>query len=190
MMESPERGPLLNCLDRADTLSRDGRLTDAVELLETALERVRETPYRVPFFERLELGMALTDLYLIIDRRGRAQSLLTVEAAFADQIWQLFQRSGTRDQIRDAAAGRTQVADRAAQVALIGQPAPEIEVAEWVLGQPTTCAQLRGRVVLLEFWAYSCRPCLTAFPLSNGLRGHRLHHRRPHAAGLPQAERR
>ncbi|HUH70469.1 MAG TPA: TlpA disulfide reductase family protein [Mycobacterium sp.] len=50
-------------------------------------------------------------------------------------------------------------------MALLGSAAPEIEVADWVLGQPTTLAEQHGKVLLLEFWARWCRPCLAMFPV-------------------------
>jgi len=61
--------------------------------------------------------------------------------------------------------GRCQLRDRATQVALLGSAAPEIEVADWVLGQPTTLAEQHGKVLLLEFWVRWCRPCLAMFPV-------------------------
>jgi thiol-disulfide isomerase/thioredoxin len=108
--------------------------------------------------------MALTDLYLAAGRTDRARMSLAEEAAFTDRIYQMLRRTGTPHQVRAASAGRLQVRDRLTQVALLGQPAPEIEIAEWVQGQPTTLAEQRGRVVLLEFWAHWCRPCLVLFP--------------------------
>lgn len=33
-------------------------------------------------------------------------------------------------------------------------PAPEIQGAVWINGEPTSLAALRGRVVLVEFWTY------------------------------------
>ena len=42
--------------------------------------------------------------------------------------------------------------------------APEIQVAYWLNSDPLTLAALRGKIVVLEFWATWCPPCLTTIP--------------------------
>jgi hypothetical protein len=35
-----------------------------------------------------------------------------------------------------------------------GQPAPDLAGENWINSEPLTIADLRGRVVLVEFWTY------------------------------------
>jgi thiol-disulfide isomerase/thioredoxin len=45
------------------------------------------------------------------------------------------------------------------------QPAPELRgIDGWINSEPLTLAELRGKVVLIDFWTYTCVNCIRTFP--------------------------
>jgi thiol-disulfide isomerase/thioredoxin len=59
--------------------------------------------------------------------------------------------------------------NREAIDAMQGKPAPALSVKNWLNSKPLTPDDLKGKIVVLDFWATWCGPCLAAVPHTNEL---------------------
>ena len=48
---------------------------------------------------------------------------------------------------------------------LVGNEAPEFQgISNWINSEPLTMEDLRGKVVLIDFWTYTCYNCINTMP--------------------------
>ena len=114
-------------------------------------------------------GVYLSDLYLKAKKREKAIATLeelrglALAVPSASLYGEVTRRLGRLGYAADSVKPLATSATRPAALA------PEINIAEWIDQKPVKLSDLRGRVVLLDFWATWCSPCVETIPKLNGL---------------------
>ena len=108
------------------------------------------------------VGAAALAIALGVDR-----DLQTRLPGYTESLQERFERSGpAQRELRELTGGRDPRPSGTRGEALedYGR-APEFRgIVRWLNSQPLTLAGLRGRVVLIDFWTYSCINCLRTLP--------------------------
>ena len=100
---------------------------------------------------------------------GVDQDLQTVIPGYTESLQERFERSSAaKRELGDLTGSRAPKAtadgDDDAGLEDFG-PAPEFRgLVGWINSEPLTLKELRGRVVLIDFWTYSCINCLRTLP--------------------------
>jgi cytochrome c biogenesis protein CcdA/thiol-disulfide isomerase/thioredoxin len=109
--------------------------------------------------QALGIVVALTALAIALNVDRHFQTALP---GYTEALQKKVEQSGRAQRELQKIRGATQVSDTELHDA---GAAPELAgLSDWINSKPLTLKELRGKVVLVDFWTYSCINCLRTLP--------------------------
>jgi thiol-disulfide isomerase/thioredoxin len=135
-----------------------------------------------------KMGLQFYPTYAVADRKGVVRAIGLIPPAVDKVVEKLIEEplediakasddaepedaaaKAPADTVVDAAWREGDAGTRARLEGLEGQAPPPLKLTNWINAEPMTLESLKGKVVMLDFWATWCGPCLSAVPHTNEL---------------------
>ncbi|MBI4468160.1 MAG: TlpA family protein disulfide reductase [Acidobacteria bacterium] len=137
--------------------TKAGNTAKALEHEEQALQNARKSGM-IPLIWKTAWSVA--QLYSALDRKAEAVTTLTIVRKDLERQANL----ATGEVLESLRRGVRHLDNAMAQIEMVGKPAPPI-VSSKLVGEPTgSLAELKGKVIALEFWAAWCSDCRGLMP--------------------------